>query len=184
MNRLQTTIRTKLAALNRREGIILLSLVALLVVYGADFIFNRVYLGPDRALRAAVAEAKEQVRRQQMLLSREQLIHDRYQQLDSPRAAVQDTVLNETSVLRALADLAGKNIHIKSVVPRLGHHAGRQIMFVALDFEGSFAAALGYVENILHEMPSEVGSLSLVPRPEGDGGVVCRLSIRVDYFEP
>lgn len=184
MNRLQTKIRTKRAALNRRERIILLSLLTLLVVYGADFIFNRFDLRPNHTLRVTVAEAEEQVRHQQMLISREKLIHARYQQLDSPAAAVQDTVLSETSVLRELADLADRNIHVKSVVPRLGHHAAHQVMFVALDFEGSFAAVLGYVENILHELPSEVASLSLVPGPKGDGGVVCRLSIRVDYLEP
>ncbi len=183
MNRPRLGIREPLAALSLRERVILLCLLVLAVIYGADFLFNRLYLTPELALRRDIAKAEEQVRHQQRLLSREAQIHARYQRLDSPIAGVQDSVLTETEVLRELAELAGVAVHVQSVVPRLGNHAGQQIMFVALDFEGSFSAVLGYLEKILNEMPSEVASLSLVPRSGAEGGVVCRLSIRVDCFE-
>ena len=56
-------------------------------------------------------------------------------------------------------------------------------MFVALDFEGPFEAVVEYMEKILNEMPSEVGSLSLAPGSGDGGGILCRMSIRVECFE-
>ena len=166
-----------------RERIILLCLLVLVAVFGGDFLFNKVYLERDRELKAAVAGAEEQILHHQRLLSREKLIHAQYAKLESPMAAVEDSVLTETEILRELSELAAKMVHVKSIVPRLGHHEGQQVMFVALDFEGPFESVVGYVEMILNEMPSEVGSLSLVPRSGEGGGVVCRISIRVECFE-
>ncbi len=183
MNGPQKNIREGLASLSMRERIILLCLLGLVVVFGADFLFNKLYLERNRELKAAVAGAEEQVLHYRRLLSREELIHAQYKKLESPVAAVEDSVLTETQVLRELADLAKNKVHVKSIVPRLGHHEGRQVMFVALDFEGPFEAVVGYVEKILKEMPSEVGSLSLAPRSGDGGGVVCRISIRVECFE-
>ena len=176
-------LRRGLRSLSLRERVILMCLAALVVVLGGDFLFNRIYLERDRELKAAVANAEKQVLHHQRLLSREELIHAQYRKLESPVAAVEDSVLTETEILRELSDLAAKMVHVKSIVPRLGHHEGKQVMFVALDFEGPFEAVVGYVEKILNEMPSEVGSLSLVPRSGEGGGVVCRISIRVECFE-
>ena len=183
MRRPRWKFRVGLASLSRRERIILLCLLALVVGYGTDFLVNELYLRRSRELKAAVAVAEEKVRHQQRLLSREELIHARYRKLEYPMAVVPDSVLTETEVLRELADLAGRQVHVKSVVPRLGHHEGQQVMFVALDFEGPFEAVVGYVEKILNEMPSEVGSLSLAPWPGEGDGVICRMSIRVECFE-
>ncbi len=183
MSRTGGNLREGMASLSLRERIILLCLLVLVVGYGADFLFNRLYLERNQDLNIAVASAEEQVRHQQRLLSREELIHIQYRKLESPVAAVQDSSLTETEVLRELAVLAGQTVHVKSVVPRLGHYEGRQVMFVALDFEGSFEAVAGYVEKILNEMPSEVGSLSLAPWSGSGDGVICRISIRVECFE-
>jgi cell division protein FtsL len=183
MNSPKKNIREGLASLSTRERIILLCLLVLVVVFSADFLFNRLYLERNRELKASVARAEEQILHNQRLLSREELIHAQYKKLESPAAAVEDSVLTETQVLRELADLAANKVYVKSVVPRLGHHEGRQVMFVALDFEGPFEAVVEYMEKILNEMPSEVGSLSLAPGSGDGGGVLCRMSIRVECFE-
>jgi len=168
MNGSRKSIREGLTSLSRRERIILLCLLVLVAAFGADYLFNNLYLERNRELDEAVAEAEAKVLNFQRLLSR-------------PVIDVRDSVLTDTEVLRDIAELAEKRVHVKSIVPRLGHHEGRQVMFVALDFEGPFEAVAGYVEKILYEMPSEVGSLSLAP---GAGsGVICRMTIRVDYRE-
>ncbi len=179
----QINFRQGLRSLSLRERVILMCLLLLVAVFGGDFLFNRVYLERDRELKAAVASAEKQVLHHQRLLSREELIHVQYKKLESPMAAVEDSILTETEILRELSELAAKMVHVKSIVPRLGHHEGQQVMFVALDFEGPFESVVGYVEKILNEMPSEVGSLSLSPRSGEGGGVVCRISIRVECFE-
>ena len=142
-------INLQLGVLSRREKIILLVLLGLLTIYAADFLINRLYLQPRRVLTEAVAEAEEQVRHNQRLLSRAEHIHAQFKQLGDPVTVARDSVLTETEVLRQLSDLAGKNIHVQSMVPRVGSHDGRQVMFVALDFEGPFDSVVGYVEKIL-----------------------------------
>ncbi len=183
MNGSRKSIREGLVSLSRRERIILLCLLVLVAAFGADYLFNNLYLERNRQLDEAVAEAEAKVLNFQRLLSREEMIHAQYKKLESPVIDVRDSVLTDTEVLRDIAELAEKRVHVKSIVPRLGHHEGRQVMFVALDFEGPFEAVAGYVEKILYEMPSEVGSLSLAPGTGSGGGVICRMTIRVDYRE-
>lgn len=173
----------KWGSLSRREQFILFLLLVLLVFYAGEHLISRFYLAPRQALQEAVTAAEEQALHHSRLLSREELIHAEYKKLEDPVAAVKDTALTETEVLRVLAELAGKRIHVKSVVPRLGYHEGSQVMFVALDFEGPFDSVVAYVATLLNEMPSEVDNLSLAPRSGDTGGVVCRLSLRVEYFE-
>ena len=182
MSSSRKTIRSSLMSLSLRERIMLLCLLGLVVVHGAGLLLETLYLAPNRELTATVASAEEQVRHQQRLLSREEQIHAQYQKLESPTVAIEDSELTETAVLRELSELSGRQVHVKSVVPRLGHHEGVRVMFVALDFEGPFDAVVSYVEQILDEMPSEISNLSLSPRSGADGGVVCRMSIRVGGF--
>jgi hypothetical protein len=157
-----------------------LCLLALVVVYGGGWLLDSLYLGPARDLAQAVAAAEERVSRQRLLLSRAEQIEARYRELDAPAVAAADSAWTENAVLRELSELAaGRQVHVKSVVPRLGHHDGVPVMFVALDCEGPFAAVASYLDRILVEIPSEISNLSLAPQPEDAGGVVCRLSIRV-----
>lgn len=174
----------RLGSLSRRERVILLVLLVLLVAYGGDFLMGRLFVQPRKALAEAVAQAEEQVRHNQRLLSRAEHIHAAYLKLGGQVAVARDSVLTETEVLRQLAQLAGGQIRVQSVVPRVGSYDGRQVMFVALDFEGPFAGVVDYVTTILAEIPSEVDRLSLAPRQGTDEGVVCRLSLRVDCLEP
>jgi len=183
MKRSWTTILTSRRPLTQRERVMLLCLLGMVVIYGAGLLAEGLYRGPQRELTAAVADAEEQVRHNARLLSREEQIHARFARLESPREASGDSVLTETEVLRELSELAGGRVRVKSVVPRMGHESGVPIMLVALDFEGPFDAVVGYVEQILDGMPSEIGNLSLSPSQGADGGVVCRMSIRVGGFE-
>ena len=173
----------KWGSLSRREKVILFVLMVLLVFYVGEHLISRFFLEPRQALAEAVVEAEELALHHSRLLSREELIHAEYKKLENPVAAVKDTALTETEVLRELAELAGNRIHVKSVVPRLGFFEGSQMMFVALDFEGPFDSVVAYVETLLNEIPCEVDNLSLAPRSGDTGGVVCRLSLRVEYFE-
>ena len=182
MRELKRRFSRRLASLSLRERVIMLCLLVLVVGYGSDFLFNKLYLERHQDLKAAVANAENQIRHNERLLSRQELIHAQYKKLESPGAAVKDSVLTETDILRELANLAGNKVYVKNIVPRLGHYEGHQVMFVALDLEGSFAEVVGYLEKILNEMPSEVGSLSLAPWSGSGQGVVCRLSIRVECF--
>lgn len=174
----------RLGGLSRRERVILLALLVLLVAYGGDFLLNRLYVQPRRALAEAVAQAEERVRHNQRLLSREEHIHAEYRKLGNQAAVARDSMLTETEILRELARLAGGQIKVQSVVPRVGSHDGRQVMFVALDFEGPFTGVADYLATVLAEIPSEVDRLSLAPRQGESEGVVCRLSLRVDCLEP
>ena len=173
----------KLGSLSQRERIIVAALLVLLVFYGGEQLVSRFYLEPRLALKKAVASAEEQVLHHERLLSREELIHSEYNKLEDPVLSMKDMALTETEVLRELARLEGKRIHVKSVVPRVGYHEGVQVMLVALDFEGPFESVVAYLETLLNEMPSEVNSLSLAPRTGDTSGVVCRLSLRVEYHE-
>lgn len=172
-----------LKGLSRREQVILLSLLVLVMVFAFDFLFNGLYLERRRELSESVAAAEAEVAYFHRLMSRQEVIHARYLKLESPGITVQDSVLTDTEVLRELASLADRSVHVKSIVPRLGQHEGRQVMFVALDFEGPFQSAVDYMEKILFEMPSEVGSLSLAPGSAGGGSVICRMTLRVEYLE-
>ncbi len=183
MNVPRRNIRQGLASLSRRERIILMCLLVLVAAFGTDYLFTKLYLERNSELKEAVAKAEEESLYFKRLLSREEMIHAQYKKLESPVVDVRDSVLTDTEVLRDIAHLAEKMVHVKSIVPRLGHHEGRQVMFVALDFEGPFEAVVGYVEKILYEMPSEVGSLSLAPGSGGGGGIICRLTLRVEYIE-
>lgn len=176
-------IREGLKSLSGRERIILLCLMVLLVVFGGDYLINKLYLERKQELAEAVVQAEKESLYFQRLLSREEMIHALYRKLDAPVVDVQDSVLTDTEVLRDIAELAKQKVHVKSIVPRLGHHEGRQVMFVALDFEGPFDSVIGYVEKILYQMPSEVGTMSLSPGTGDGGGVVCRMTIRVEYLE-
>jgi hypothetical protein len=161
----------------------LLCLVTLGVAYGGGLLFEGLDIGPRRELRAAMAAAEEQVANQRQLMSRAEQIHAAYRKLDSPAVTRADTAHTETEILRGLSEMAGPAVHVKSVVPRLGHHEGTPVMFVALDCEGPFLAVLGYLERILTETSSEVSNLSLAPQAGADGVVVCRISIRVGGLE-
>lgn len=183
MNDSKRNIRDQLTSLSRRERIILLCLLVLVVVFSADFLVNKLYLERKMELQENVAVAEEECRYFKQLLSREEMIHAQYKKLEFPVIDVQDSVLTDTAVLRDIAELAKTRVHVKSIVPRLGNHEGRQVMFVALDFEGPFDSVVDYVEMILFEMPSEVGSLSLAPGSGDVGGVICRMTIRVEYLE-
>jgi|GEM_PF-6133547 len=183
MNGSRRKFRESLRALSRREQIILSCVLGLLVLFVADFLFNTLYLERKRALEAEVTQAEERVRHHQRLLSREEMIHAQYKRLESPGIAVQDSALSETEILRELSDMAGRTVHVKSVVPRLGDHEGRQVVFVAMDLEGPFTEVVAYVEKILNEMPSEVSSLSMATVAGQAEAVVCRLSIRVACYE-
>ena len=174
----------QMGVLSRRERVILLVLLTLLLVYAGDFLVGRLYLQPRRELAEAVAQAEEQVRHNRRLLSRAEHIHGQFKKLGDPVTVARDSVLTETEVLRQLSSLAGTGIHVQSMVPRVGSHDGRQVMFVALDFEGPFPGVVKYVSTMLDEIPSEVSRLSLAPRQGGEKGVVCRLSLRVDCLEP
>lgn len=183
MENFKPVFQLKLAALSLRERIILLCFLLVVVGYGSDFLFNKFYLEPNHELKAAVTAAENKTQHNQLLLSRADLIHTQFKELESPKAAVIDSVMTPTTILRELADLAGKNVFVKNLVPRLGHYEGQKVLFVALDLEGSFEAINGYLDKILSEMPSEVGSMSLAPWVGTGQGVVCRLSIRVECIE-
>jgi hypothetical protein len=150
-----------------------------IAVYGAGYLLETFQLGPRRDLRRAVVAAEERVRHQRQLLARAEQIHARYRKLEANAVAGHDSARTENEVLRELSAMAGGQVHVKSVVPRRGHHEGVPVMFVALDCEGPFAAVTGYLARILAEIPSEISNLSLTPQPGAAGGVVCRLSIRV-----
>ena len=172
----------RLGSLSRRERSILLLLFLLVFFYAGEYLVSRLFLEPHRTLAREVALAEQKVLDNERLLSREELIHTEFKKLDGPLASVRDSVRTESGVLRELAELAGRRIQVKSVVPRLGFHEGREVMFVAMDFEGPFEPVVEYVEAMLSEMPSAVDNLSLAPRSGDDDGVVCRLSLRVDCF--
>lgn len=180
---LGVAFKKRLVRLSVRERVILAFLLILAAGYGSDFLFTHLYLENNRELKAAVITAEKQIRHHEQLLSRADLIHAQYQKIESPGAAIKDSVLTANEIIRELTDLAGKKVFVKNVVPRLGHHEGHKVMFVALDLEGSFEAVVIYLEDILSEMPSEVGSLSLSPWSGLGEGVMCRLSIRVECFE-
>ncbi len=180
--RIQEALK-RLGTLSLRERVILLCLLVLVVGSGGDFIFNKIYLERHQELKAAVATAEKQLRHNARLLSRAELIHTQYQRFESSATVVRDSIFTETEILRELADRAGKTVHVKNIVPRQGYHEGQNVVFVALDLEGPFASVMKYLTEILHEMPSEVASLSLAPWTGPGQGVMCRLSLRVVCLE-
>jgi hypothetical protein len=179
MSSRRPTIRWNPRALRPRELALLLGLLGVVVIYGTATLVESLYLAPSRELKQAVAAAEEQLEHQRRLLSRSEQIHAAYRRLESPVVAAADSARTENEILRELSVMAGEGVHVKSVVPRLGHHEGAPVMFVALDCEGPFVAVYGYLERILLEMPSEISNLSIAPQPNGEGTVICRVSIRV-----
>lgn len=169
----------RLTALNSRERVLVLVLVALATAHGVGRLLDAAYLTPAREVRAAVAAAEAQLQHQQQLLAREDQIQARYAALTSAALATLDTLTTEADVLRKLSELAGPGLHVKSVVPRLGTHDGEPVMFVAVDVEGPFDGVVTYLQQVLGALPSRVSSLSLSTGAEAGVGVVCRLSLRV-----
>ena len=180
MMELKTSLGKRIGALSVREQIILLVLVGLVVVFGVDQLFSTLYLDRRNVLKEDVAQAEEQFQHHQRNLSRKDWIHSEYQKLDNPIVTNRDSVLTETAVLRRLSELAGRGLRVTSVVPRMGVQEGRQVMLVALDFEGRLEAVIAYLNELLNEMPVMVNSLSLAPRVGKGEGVVCRTSIRIE----
>ncbi|MFO7608613.1 MAG: hypothetical protein R6X35_05360 [Candidatus Krumholzibacteriia bacterium] len=167
----------------RRERALVLGLAAMVGVWGAAVLVETLVARPGRELQAAVAAAEGRLEHQRQLLVRAEGIRARYRDLEAVDAAA-DSALTETGILRELSGLAGRQVHVKSVVPRPGTHAGQEVMLVALDCEGTLAAVVAYVEKVLARTPSEVASLALSSRSGADGQVTCRLALRVGRHGP
>ena len=180
MKKMKTFLRKRIGALSLREQVILLALLGLVVVFGAEYLFSNLYFERRNKLKEAVSVAEELIQHHGRILSREEWIHAEYRKLDDPVAAARDSVLTETAVLRRLSELAGSGIHVTSIVPRMGFQDGHQVMVVALDFEGQLETVIEYLNKLLNEMPVEVNSLSLAPRVGEGDGVVCLTSIRIE----
>jgi hypothetical protein len=165
--------------LSRRERWLAACLLVMAAAHGGGALLDSLVLGPRARLRGAVAAAEQQARRQRDLLARADAIGARYRALDAAVAGDRDPLRTENDVLRELSALAGDGVRVKSVVPRLGHDAGRPVMLVALDCEGPFAAVHAYLDRILAGVPGEIGNLTLAQQPGIRSGVVCRLSLRV-----
>lgn len=173
------TINRSGRPLSRRERWLLTGLLVVAAVHGGGVLLDATVLGPRARMHDAVTAAQQQADRQRDLLSRADLIHARYRQLGAPAAAGRDTLRSENDVLRELSAMAGDKVRVKSVVPRLGRHEGRPVMFVALDCEGPFAAVMSYLDRVLAGVPGEIGNMSLAQQPGIPSGVVCRVSLRV-----
>ncbi len=164
---------------NRREGILVAVLVLLLAGWAGTSLLEMAVVAPRRQLDADLKAAAEQLRHQEIMLSRAAGIEARYRALEAPGADRPDSALTETAVLRELSRLAGDGVHVRSVVPRAGSLDGQSALVVALDCEGSLDGIASYLAKVLARMPGEVGRLSLAPSPGTDGDVFCRLSLKV-----
>lgn len=178
----QSRLIARLRALSAREQVILAVLVLVLAGYAVEALFFDLFLERRNRLREDLAVAEETLAHQDRILSRAEWIRARYEELGEPVAAGADSALGETEVLRRLSELAA-GVHLTSVVPRDGVHEGRNVLLVALDFEGPLPEVTSYLDRLLAELPLVVNELSLAPQAGGQEGVVCRTSVRIDCHE-
>lgn len=169
--------------LSRREKLIFFLFFFLLLFYGIEYGYSSVYVDKYLTQRTAVHTAEEILLHSRELTMREAWINSEFQKLEQVQSAQIDSSITENYVLRYLTRSADSPVVVKSVSPRLRFRDGQQVMIVTLDSEGRLDSMLDYVRGILKDLPAEIKTLSISPKADNRGFVLCQLSIEVQCRE-